>query len=109
MRKTKTDLCLVSCIHLDAVEFLQLFDQRLGEGGLVFLRAKLVDEHLGILNVLLLILVGLFLPCTFILSPHLVFGVARFVIEEFDRCDFDGARGQVVQKRAVVRNQEDGA
>ena len=107
-RKLDVQRARVFLVDLDALDLLELLDARLDLirlGGLV---AEALDELLGLLDHLLLVQVGrhlLLAP----FSPQLDIPAVRdLVVVRLAERQLDRARGDVVQKGPVVRDQHDG-
>ena len=106
--KAKSNLGVFRGIHFHAFQLVELLDQTLRKSRLVLLGPEFVDELLGVLDVLLLVLRRLFLPAALFLTPHLVLGIGPLEVVELDAPDFHGALRERVQEHAVVRNEQDG-
>ena len=101
------DACLVLLLDLDAFELFELFDTGLHLDGLGRLVAEAFDEVFGVLDLLLLVLVGAHLLLYALLAELLEAGVGDFVVVDFAERDFDGARGDIVEEGAVVGHEDD--
>ena len=105
-REAEAHFGVLELVHLDALHLVELFDEALGKGGLVLLRAELVDQLFGVGDVLLLLLGGLFLPGGFLFAPRHVFAVRGLVVVNAEGGDFHGAVGHVVEEGAVVGDED---
>ena len=95
-------------VHFHAFQFVQFFDQTLRKCRLVLLGPEFVDELLGVLDVLLLVLRRLFLPAALFLTPNLVLGIGALEVVKLDPTNLHGPLGERVQEHAVVRDEQDG-
>ena len=108
-RKLDVERGGVLLVDLDALDAFELFDARLHLVRLGGLVAELLDELFGLFDHPLLVLVGGQLLRTPFGAQHDVFRVGHLVVVDLAQRQFDGACGDVVQKGAVVRNDEHGA
>ena len=99
---------VVFLVHLDAFDFLQLLDAALHLHGLGSLVAETFDESFGILNLLLLVLVGTELLLTAFLAQDDKLVVLHLVVVDASAGYFDGAGRDVVQEGTVVADKHHG-
>ena len=97
---------IVSFIYLDSVEFFQRFYSRLDLIRFGRLIPELIDEILGLLDHLLLILIcGHLLLKTFF-SKFQVFGIRHFIIMDMSHHNLDRPVGDIIQETSVMGNQQ---
>ena len=107
-RKLKPHLPIVFVVHLNNLDAVQFFNQRLGKGGLAGFGAKAVHQILGILNFFVLIHLGLSLLFANFVAERQVLEVGNIVVIALAQYQLEGAVGRIVQEGSVVRNQNNG-
>ena len=99
----------VLLLDFDAFQTVELLDARLHLVRLGGLVAELFDELLGLLNHPLLVFVGGQLLRPALGAQDDVFRVGNLVVVDFAQRELDRARGHIVQKGTVVRDEQYGA
>ena len=96
----------VHLIDLDAVQLVEHLDAALHLHRLGRLIAETLDEVLGVMDELLLVLIGAHLLFDALLAQFHKLAVAHLVIIDFAQRYLDGAIGHIINKSAVVGYQQ---
>ena len=107
LREFEVEACCVDVVHLynlHTFERLHAALHLIGLGGLI---SELLDESLGLLDFLTLILVGSELLLPPLVAQDDILVVLHLVVVDMSARDFYGAVGHVVDKRTVVADEDD--
>ena len=107
-RKSQIQTGCVLLVHLESLEFFELLDARLHLHGLGGFVAETLDELFCFLNHLLLVEVGAHLLLVPFASEFEEMAVVDVVVVDAPEGDFDGSRGDIVDERAVVADEDEG-
>ena len=97
---------VILLLHLNPVQFLQLFDPRLHLNRLGCLVPETVNELLSILDQFLLILIGGMLDRDPLLFQGHILGIRNPVIIDFPQGKLDGPVGHIVKENPVVGDDQ---